>query len=170
MASDFTLLLQFHRQKGQDWTLILYQGPGITELDHPSTYLSSSAAILTSATAWTSSWLSLECSAERSSIFWLYKTTSLQLFYQNNFRWYCLPSSNCSCSALSVFLHCWSCEQCYIHCVLFVLFTLEHKDKNQTQGFPTCLPPTLTSKVIIVYGVRETAAAGCLASCNGRWL
>lgn len=44
--------------------------------------------------AWTSSWLSLEQSTESSSIFWLQKTTSLQIFYQHNFRQYCLPSSN----------------------------------------------------------------------------
>lgn len=64
---------------------------------------------------WTSPWLSLEWSAESSSIFWLHKTASLEVFYQNNFRQYCLPCCNCSCSAVA-FLHCWSCGWCHKHC------------------------------------------------------
>lgn len=49
-----------------------------------------------------------------------------------------------------------------LHALCTTLLTLEDKGKNQTQGFPTCLPPALTFKAFIVGGVREMAAAGYL--------
>lgn len=102
-------------------------------------YHSGSATILIYVMARTSSQLSPEWSAKSSNMLWLRKA-SLQILYQTNFRRYCLPSSNCSCSA-PAFPHCWSCSQYYVH---YILHSSHHNTKTRTKlkGFLLiCLLP-----------------------------
>lgn len=114
LQTYFILLLQLQRPKGQDWIWSCITGLGSHTQIIPA-HTKEAQHLLRFCVVWTGPWLSLEWSAESSSKFGLHQTASLQVFYQNNFRQYCLPCPKCSCSAVA-FLHCWSCGWCCKHC------------------------------------------------------